>query len=60
MAEIEIEVDGLPVLVDAEEYEADSEYVIRKVREGRRAVQLDVDEVDELPKAPTFNEVMGE
>jgi hypothetical protein len=60
MAEIQIDVDGLPVLVDAEEYETDSEYVIRKVREGRRAVQLDVDEVDELPKAPTFNEVMGE
>lgn len=56
----QIEVDGLPVDVDTDEYEADPEYVIRRVREGRQGVQLDVDDVDSSTKAPTFNEVMGE
>jgi hypothetical protein len=47
-----ITVDDLPVEVDAEEYNADPEYVIRKVREERAATALG----DDVPEAGGFDE----
>lgn len=40
---IEILVDSLPVMVDAEEYHADPESVEEQVRENRKAVRLGED-----------------
>lgn len=44
MSEIQIDVDGLPVMVDAEEYDADPEYVRRQVQKARKELALDDDD----------------
>lgn len=51
-----IEVDGLPVEVDAEEYERSPEEVADAVREARAVHRLPESE----PQAPNYEERVGE
>jgi hypothetical protein len=55
MAEIQIDVDDLPVMVDAEEYGTDPEYVIRQVRQGRQDTRLHEGELE----ADDYNRAVG-
>jgi hypothetical protein len=55
MGDIQIDVDDLPVEVDAEEYGADPEYVIRHVRQGRQDTRLHEGELE----AADYNREVG-
>lgn len=52
-----IEVDGLPVEVDAAAYEADTEAVIEAVRTARAEVVGDLSDTYEIP--PDYDELVA-
>lgn len=54
MPDIEIEVDGLSVPVDADEYEADPEGVVERVRAARAEYRANQEQFESAPDYDEF------
>lgn len=56
MTTTRVDVDGLPVEVDSEEYAADPEWIVRQTRKERAELGLG----DDVPEADDYNTQVGD
>lgn len=55
-----VTIDNLPVEVSSTRWAKDPEGVTAEIREKRQAVQYPAEDIETMPKAPSYDEVMGD